>query len=226
MRSLPDLRSLPGLPAGLPERLGCPPGLPERLGFPAGLLDLLGPPPLLGAVDRDEERGGLRPAPERDPEDLPAPLRRSPPCWAIRTSTNTSMAGQSPGPPSERMSGGVLLSHPVTRAVPSAQKGLASGFGMGPGVSPSLLPPKLYGDINRSRPYLGNRIVNACRNKAYVWQVLGLLVPVSSTHHCASTSGLSTQSSSWGPYQVNPVGALILKRASRLDAFSGYHFRT
>ena len=40
---------------------------------------------------------------------------------------------------------GVLLSHPVTRAVPSAQKGLASGFGMGPGVSPSLLPPKLYG---------------------------------------------------------------------------------
>jgi hypothetical protein len=29
-----------------------------------------------------------------------------------------------------------------------------------------------------------------------------------------------------GPYQVNPVGNLILKRASRLDAFSGYHFRT
>ena len=30
----------------------------------------------------------------------------------------------------QRMSGGVLLSHPVTRAVPSALKGLASGFGM------------------------------------------------------------------------------------------------
>ena len=43
------------------------------------------------------------------------------------------------------MSGGVLLSHPVTRAVPSALKGLASGFGMEPGVSPSLWPPKLYG---------------------------------------------------------------------------------
>ena len=39
----------------------------------------------------------------------------------------------------QKMSGGVLLSHPVTRAVPSALKGLASGFGMGPGVSPSLL---------------------------------------------------------------------------------------
>jgi hypothetical protein len=30
----------------------------------------------------------------------------------------------------------------------------------------------------------------------------------------------------WGPYQVDPVGTLILKRASRLDAFSGYPFQT
>ena len=35
----------------------------------------------------------------------------------------------------EWLSGGVLLSHTVTSAVPSALKGLASGFGMGPGVS-------------------------------------------------------------------------------------------
>jgi hypothetical protein len=40
--------------------------------------------------------------------------------------------------PSSSMSGGDLLSHAVPRAVPSAQKGLTSGFGMGPGVSPSL----------------------------------------------------------------------------------------
>jgi hypothetical protein len=39
---------------------------------------------------------------------------------------------------SQCMSGGVLLSHTVTSAVPSALKGLASGFGMEPGVSPSL----------------------------------------------------------------------------------------
>ena len=39
-------------------------------------------------------------------------------------------------PPFHRVvSGGVLLSHPVPRAVPSALRGLASGFGMGPGVS-------------------------------------------------------------------------------------------
>jgi hypothetical protein len=120
--------------------------------------------------------------------------------------------------------GGVLLSHPVSRAVPSALKGLASGFGMGPGVSLSLWPPELYGDVSRSRPYLGNRTVDAAMR--CVGQVLGLLVPVSSTCFQASTSGLSTQSSCWGPYQVNPVGDLILKRASRLDAFSGYLFRT
>ena len=41
-------------------------------------------------------------------------------------------------PFSESMFGCVLLSHTVTSAVPSALRGLASGFGMGPGVSPSL----------------------------------------------------------------------------------------
>ena len=38
-------------------------------------------------------------------------------------------------------SGGVLLSHEASLAVPSALKSLTSGFGMGPGVSPSLWPP-------------------------------------------------------------------------------------
>src|SRR4029077_21130316 len=131
--------------------------------------------------------------------------------------------------PLQNMSGGVLLSHAVPRAVPSALKGLTSGFGMGPGVAPSLWPPKHYGDVV-PRPHLGNRTVDACTR---VWESpprpgvveakpLGLLVPVSSTCCHASTSGLSTQSSSWGPYRVNPEGDLILRRASRLDAFSGY----
>ena len=34
--------------------------------------------------------------------------------------------------------GGILLSHTLPGAVPSARAGLASGFGMGPGVSLSL----------------------------------------------------------------------------------------
>ena len=41
-------------------------------------------------------------------------------------------------------SGGVLVSHKVPLAVPSALRGLTSGFGMGPGVSLSLWPPKHY----------------------------------------------------------------------------------
>ena len=36
------------------------------------------------------------------------------------------------------LSGGVLLSHTLAGAVPSALWVLASGFGMGPGVSPTL----------------------------------------------------------------------------------------
>ena len=42
----------------------------------------------------------------------------------------------------------------------------------------------------------------------------------------ASTSGLSTQWSGWGPLTRKVCGNLILKRASRLDAFSGYPIRT
>ena len=48
----------------------------------------------------------------------------------------------------KEMSGDVLLSHKFSLAVPSALKGLTSGFGMEPGVSLSLWPPKLYGVIS------------------------------------------------------------------------------
>ncbi len=40
--------------------------------------------------------------------------------------------------------GGDLLSHTVASAVPSALKDLTSVFGMGTGVTPSLLPPEIY----------------------------------------------------------------------------------
>jgi len=59
-----------------------------------------------------------------------------------------------------------------------------------------------------------------------VFKPLGLLVPVNSTPCGASISGLSTQWSSWGPYTHKGVGDLISRKASRLDAFSGYPVRT
>ena len=55
-------------------------------------------------------------------------------------------------------------------------------------------------------------------------QALGLLVPVSFTCCHASTSGLSTMWSTWG--LTLAVGDLILRLASRLDAFSVYPFQT
>src|SRR5882757_2231475 len=109
--------------------------------------------------------------------------------------------------------GGVLLSHTLTSAVPSALEGLASGFGMGPGVSPPLTPPKHYEDHHHTQPdrdispntgragwFLQNHTVDA---KRLCKQALGLLVPVNSTPHRASISGLSTPSS---------IGGLTLSR--------------
>src|SRR5215207_6981615 len=49
------------------------------------------------------------------------------------------------------VSGGVLLSHRVAPAVPSALRVLASGFGMCPGVSLVLWPPKLLPHPARPR---------------------------------------------------------------------------
>ena len=54
----------------------------------------------------------------------------------------------------------------------------------------------------------------------------GRLVLVSYAHYCASTSSLSTRWSSWALHFPFGLGDLILERASRLYAFSGYHNRT
>src|ERR1700712_5555020 len=86
----------------------------------------------------------------------------------------------------EKLSGDVLLSHDLPVAVPSALKGLTSGFGMEPGISLSLWPPKLYGVMQKAiDPVL--RIIQAPdRNSGttqwtrniFEGQALGLLVPV------------------------------------------------
>ena len=55
-------------------------------------------------------------------------------------------------------------------------------------------------------------------------QAFDRLVTVSSIHYCTSTSALSTSSSSRG--LTLAMGYLILRGASRLDAFSVYPFPT
>ena len=99
-----------------------------------------------------------------------------------------------------KMPGSDLLSHPVTQAVPSAQEGLTSGFGMGPGVSPPLWPPKRCLPIAReaAEGAIPEQRLENHDSEREQSQVLGLLVPVGSTRCRASTSGLSTSWSSRG----------------------------
>ena len=63
-----------------------------------------------------------------------------------RTLTPNTRQKENPRLSHKKKSGGVLVSHSVPAAVPSALRGLTSGFGMGPGVSLSLWPPKHYGN--------------------------------------------------------------------------------
>ena len=102
---------------------------------------------------------------------------------------------------SEVLSGDVLLSHNLPVAVPSALKGLTSGFGMEPGVSLSLWPPKLYGVRSTgSSPSLvpdRNSGTTQWTRNIFEGQALGLLVPVGWAS-LLYTSGLSTQSSAGG----------------------------
>ncbi len=144
----------PGRPAlvGLPAPVRPPTGLllggrPEPFGLPdrddgAGLplLDLEGAPGRPPLDGRPEE--GFRSDP---PRELPAAGIAIPfDVPQIRGIVATNNKGHPKVAFVEKLSGGVLLSHTVTRAVPSALRGLASGFGMEPGVSLSLWPPKLY----------------------------------------------------------------------------------
>ena len=81
------------------------------------------------------------------------------------------------------------------------------------GTSLAVLPGTLNGTHLRDEP------IFPCEKKRA--KPNGLLVLVSSTPYNASTSSLST---SWST--TNLQGILILWLASRLDAFSGYPFRT
>ena len=141
------------------------------------------------------------------------------------------------------MFGGVLLSHTLSSAVPSALEAVTTGFGMGPGVSLPLSPPnkpsRQFVQRSSQNPSGGpaieptvlsqNRIVcvSFCfhHNQCIVLSSRRL-VPVHSTPYNASMSSLSTPSSTGRLTRTKPDRDLISKHASRLDAFSGYRSRT
>ena len=119
-------------------------------------------------------------------------------------------------------------------AVPSARRCLTAEFGMGSGVSRALGPPNLQsprppgGGVHTRGVFPSDTRVSATSasgTASAVFRIgskpVGRLVPVSCTHCCASTSGLSTW---WSATALG--GDLVSRGASRLDAFSGYPVRT
>ncbi len=130
------------------------------------------------------------------------------------------------------MPGSSLLSHGETPTLPSALRRFTSEFGMGSGGTTALRPPSKFCFI---RPLLRSDLIcirlkifshppkqlRRCKVKPH-----GSLVPVSSTHRCAYTPGLSTSSSSTFLQDSQGVRENSSRgQVSCLDAFSTYLFR-
>ena len=132
----------------------------------------------------------------------------------------TPRAEETAGASSQDYSGGDLLSQGATPQVPSALAGLTSVFGMGTGVTPPLWPPEH---------------LLSTRAKAHLEPSIASTSVIDPSPRPISTGQLNTLLCLHfrpidvvvyhGPYLVNPVGNLILERASHLDAFSAYPFR-
>ena len=129
----------------------------------------------------------------------------------------------------EEKFGGVLLSHPASQAVPSALKSLTSVFGMGTGVASSLLPPKTdYSYFQFSLDTSSDQcLVQLCQ--LFCSQAAR---PISTSKlnalphlHTWPINLVVFEGSSVSPVSRGK-GYLISGLASRLDAFSGYPFRT
>ena len=147
--------------------------------------------------------------------------------------------GQPANVPCDGECGGVLLSHILSGAVPSPCQALASGFGMGSGrltwamAAANLqffFPPLGWGMVPGGGPGTGGW------TRCFVVPCLVTVLPVVRESgrrgrravDCPSSVSTGQLHPSRG-FHVRPInhhGTLILEQASRLDAFSGYPFRT
>src|SRR3954454_16815966 len=119
---------------------------------------------------------------------------------------------------SSEKSGGVLLSQGVYPQVPSALAGLTAVFGMGTGGTSSPWPPETCckGDEPRELKSKHELLVNPSPRPISTGRL--------NTLPCVHLRPINVVVYQ-GPYPVNPVGDLISRRVSRLDAFSAYLFR-
>ncbi len=133
------------------------------------------------------------------------------------------------------MPGNDLLSQGLSPQVPSALEGLTAVFGMGPGVSPPLSSPDTNYSITSVSILQEEFFVVGCgcplKTGPRMWgDVSGLSPRPIRTRRLNALPRLHLGPIdlviSEGSYPAGPVGNLILRGASRLDAFSAYPGRT
>ncbi len=111
----------------------------------------------------------------------------------------------------------------IPSAVPLALEGLTSGFGMEPGVSPPPGSPVTFLHIS-SCIWTEEGVKERSRTvtRARPRRISTGQLHASQRFHLRPISPVFSRT----PYSLIGMGYLILKAASRLDAFSGYPFRT
>ena len=121
-------------------------------------------------------------------------------------------------------SGSDLLSQAVAHQVPSAQRGLTTLFGMGRGVTLSPWPPEISREPLRvpSKLHSGKVVLSKSGEKSRPRIISNGLLHALLRFHSRPINLVVYQD----PYSLEAMGGLILRLASRLDAFSGYPIRT
>ena len=114
---------------------------------------------------------------------------------------------------------------PLAIATRSSKRGVQESQVRNQGSEETHRYPDTYNlmsvDYARRLPLRVKRVaVTPCNVTGWI-KPIERLVPVSFTHYCASTPGLSTW---WSTTALKRD--LVSRRVSRLDAFSGYPFRT
>ena len=126
------------------------------------------------------------------------------------------------------MSGSALFSRAVASQVSSAHASLTSVFGMGTGVSSPPKPPDMLSKPHNGKPTrLTFRYNNQCSaSPARNFRFFRSSPRPISTGQLSASPRLHSRPINhvvyMGPYSINWMGYLILRMASRLDAFSAY----
>ena len=121
-------------------------------------------------------------------------------------------------------SGSDLLSQAVAHQVPSARRGLTTLFGMGRGVTLSPWPPEISRVPLRvpSKLHSGKVVLSKSGEKSRPRIISNGPLHALLRFHGRPINLVVYQD----PYSLEAMGGLILRLASRLDAFSGYPIRT